>query len=172
MELTLQDINNKIYILRDTKVMLDRDLAILYGVENRRLKEQVKRNINRFPDDFMFQLIDNEVNYMVSQNAIPSKKHLGGSLPYAFTEQGISMLSAVLKSEIAINTSIKIMRTFVEIRKFALTNEQLSKKLIELETRVSKREIVDKNILELITRLTTDDKNNSNNKIGFRPDGK
>ena len=79
--------------------MLDRDLAVLYDVKTIRLREQVKRNINRFPSDFMFQLTNDEVEFMVSQNAIPSKKLLGGSLPYVFTEQGVSMLSAILKCD-------------------------------------------------------------------------
>lgn len=77
--------------------MLDKDLAALYGVKPIRLREQVKRNINRFPDRFMFQLTENEVTFMVSQNAIPSKQHLGGTLPYAFTEHGVLMLANVLK---------------------------------------------------------------------------
>ncbi|WP_322631699.1 ORF6N domain-containing protein [Pasteurella atlantica] len=89
--------------------MLDKDLAILYGVKNIRLREQVKRNIARFPDDFMFQLTNEKVEYMVSQNAIPSKKHLGGSLPYVFTEQGVASLSGVLTNKIAIEVNIKIM---------------------------------------------------------------
>ncbi|MEA3553611.1 MAG: ORF6N domain-containing protein, partial [Campylobacterota bacterium] len=89
----------------DTRVMLDRDLAKFYDVETRRLKEQVKRNIDRFPDDFMFQLTDEEVKFMVSQNAIPSKQHLGGSFPFAFTEQGeqvdrqiLNVLGELIKS--------------------------------------------------------------------------
>ena len=82
--------------------MLDRDSALIYGVKSIRLREQVKRNINRFPIDFMFQLNDNEIDLMVSQNAIPSKKHLGGSMPWAFTEQGVANLSSVLKSDQAI----------------------------------------------------------------------
>jgi hypothetical protein len=94
-------IRDKIYSIRGFQVMLDRDLAELYGVKSRRLREQVKRNQKRFPDDFMFQLNKNEISLMVSQNAIPSIKHLGGSNPYAFTEQGVAMLAGVLKSEIS-----------------------------------------------------------------------
>jgi hypothetical protein len=82
---------NKIYLLRKQKVMLDRDLADLYGIKPIRLREQVKRNINRFPINFMFQLTEEEAESMVSQNAIPSRKHLGGYLPYAFTEHGVLM---------------------------------------------------------------------------------
>src|SRR3974377_536301 len=93
---------NKIYFLRNEKIMLDRDLAVLYGVKAIRLREQVKRNLTKFPSHFMFQLTRQEVEIMVSQNAIPSKKHLGGTFPYAFTEHGVLMLANVLKSERAI----------------------------------------------------------------------
>ena len=94
MSLALQKtIENKIFLLRGLRVMLDRDIAELYGVKPIRLREQVKRNKKRFPEDFMFQLTKEEADILVSQNAIPSKKHLGGYLPYAFTEQGVAMLS-------------------------------------------------------------------------------
>ena len=88
---------NKIYLIRAQKVMLDRDLAELYNVKSIRLREQVKRNITRFPENFMFQLTEIEVAAMVSQNAIPSKKHLGGYLPYAFTEHGILMPANIIE---------------------------------------------------------------------------
>lgn len=93
--------------------MLDRDLAEFYNVKPTRLREQVKRNSGRFPEDFMFQLTDNEIDYMVSHFAIPSRKHLGGHTPYAFTEQGVAAVSAVLNSKRAIELSILIMRAFV-----------------------------------------------------------
>ena len=167
MQLTINEINNKIFEIRGMKVMLDRDLAIFYGVETRRLKEQVKRNIERFPEDFMFQLTKNEVNLMVSQNAIPSKQHLGGSLPFAFTEQGVAMLSAVLKSKIAIEISIQIMRTFVAIKKYALTHNELAQKIKELENRVTKGEQIDKQILDLLHELISSNKEKTIKKIGF-----
>src|SRR6187431_930962 len=94
-EIPDQVLLNKIYLIRKHKVMLDRDLAELYGVKAIRLREQVKRNQQRFPENFMFQLRENEVDNMVSQNAIPSKQHLGGTLPYAFTEHGVLMLANV-----------------------------------------------------------------------------
>src|ERR1700752_3251586 len=100
---------NKIYVIRNQKVMLDRDLAELFGVKSFRLREQVKRNESKFPEHFMFQLTDLEVEIMVSQNAIPSKKHLGGYLPYVFTEHGVLMLANVLKSDLATKVSIKII---------------------------------------------------------------
>ncbi len=164
--LVIENINSKIYEIRGQKVILDRDLALFYQVETRRLKEQVKRNIERFPDDFMFKLTNEEINSMVSQNAIPSKQHLGGSLPFAFTEQGISMLSAVLKSKIAVDISIQIMRTFVEIRRYALTYEELAKKINEIESRVSKGEQTDNKIIEVLNQLMAKD-DSKLGKIGF-----
>jgi len=106
-ELIVQgEISSKILTLRGQQVMLDRDLAALYGVKPIRLREQVKRNQDRFPEDFMFQLTQKEVDFMVSQNAIPSKQHLGGAMPYVFTEQGVYMLASILKSPKAIEVNI------------------------------------------------------------------
>lgn len=128
-----QLIENRIIIIRGKKVMLDRDLAFLYGVKPIRLREQVKRNLKRFPDDFMFQLADKEIDFMVSQNAIPSRKHLGGYNPYVFTEQGVAMLATVLNSERAIQVNIEIMRTFVRLRRMLASNRELARKLDDLE---------------------------------------
>ncbi len=127
------DIQNRIFAIRGAQVMLDRDLADIYGVKSIRLREQVKRNIDRFPDDFMFQLTSDEVDFMVSQNAIPSKQHLGGALPYVFTEQGVSMLSSVLKSKIAVDMSIKIIRAFVQMRKIISNNAIIFQRMNQLE---------------------------------------
>jgi len=102
-------IMNKIYFIRGQKVMLDRDLAILYEVKNIRLREQVKRNYEKFPDHFMFQLNNTEIELLVSQNAIPSKKHLGEVNPYVFTEHGVLQLANVLKSTRATIISINII---------------------------------------------------------------
>ncbi|MBU0631771.1 ORF6N domain-containing protein [bacterium] len=126
-------INNKIYSIRGFQVMLDRDLAKLYGVKPIKLREQVKRNIDRFPDDFMFQLDENEIDFMVSQNAIPSKQHLGGSSPYVFTEQGVASISGILTNKIAIEINIKIMRAFVQMRKFITNNALIFQRLDLLE---------------------------------------
>jgi len=128
-----ETINNKIYSIRGFQVMLDRDLAELYGVKSIKLREQVKRNIDRFPKDFMFQLDKDEVDFMVSQNAIPSKQHLGGSLPYVFTEQGVASISSVLTNKIAIEINIKIMRAFVQMRKFISNNALVFQRLDSLE---------------------------------------
>lgn len=134
-----------IYTLRSVQVMLDLDLAKLYGVKAIRLREQVKRNLERFPIKFMFQLSLEEIenlrsqfattNDKVSQNAIPSKQQLGGSLPYAFTEQGIAMLSAVLRTETAIKISIFIMDAFVEMRRSISPNNQIFYRLENLENK-------------------------------------
>lgn len=132
------DIKSKIYTIREQQVMLDRDLAELYQVENRALKQAIKRNIDKFPDDFMFVLSDNEINSMVSQNVIPSKQHLGGSKPYAFTEQGVSMLSSVLKSKIATQISINIFRAFINMRKFISQNALIFQKFDHIEQRLLK----------------------------------
>jgi hypothetical protein len=113
-----EKIIQKIVLLRDEKIILDVHLAELYGVETRALKQAVRRNIDRFPaDDFMFELTDEEVDAVVSQNVIPHKKYLGGAKPFAFTEAGVAMLSSVLKSRTAIEMNIAIMRTFVALRK-------------------------------------------------------
>ena len=126
-------IEQKIYLMRGQKVMLDKDLASLYGVKPIRLREQVKRNIKRFPEDFMFQLNEKEINIMVSQNAIPSRKYLGGHQPYVFTEQGVAMLSSVLNSERGVEVNIHIMRAFVKLREMIASNKELAKKLNKLE---------------------------------------
>lgn len=131
----------KIYTIRETQVMLDRDLAELYQVKAIRLREQVKRNAKRFPSDFMFQLTEEEVEFMVSQNAIPSKKHLGGTLPYVFTEQGVANLAGVLKSDRAIEINIQIMRAFIAMRKFIINNAQIFHRIDKVEKRQLKHEM-------------------------------
>jgi hypothetical protein len=127
------EIENQIFTLRGVQVMFDKDLASFYQVKPIRLREQVKRNKERFPEDFMFQLTEIEVNAMVSQNAIPSKQQLGGFLPYVFTEQGVAALSAVLKSGRAVQVSIQIIRAFVAMRKLILKNAQIFQRLDNIE---------------------------------------
>jgi phage regulator Rha-like protein len=139
---------NKIYIIRNQKVMLDKDLAELYGVKSIRLREQVKRNLSKFPSHFMFQLTEIEVEIMVSQNAIPSKSHLGGTLPYVFTEHGVLMLANVLKSERAIQVSIRIIELFVKLREMLLANAELR---YEIEKIKKKLDNQDKN-MEIVFR--------------------
>src|SRR5260370_33132752 len=108
-------VERRILYIRDRKVMLDRDLAELYGVKPIALRQQVKRNRNRFPPDFLFQLTRQEAESLVSHNVIPSRRSFGGSLPYAFTEQGVAMLSSVLTSERAVQVNIAIMRAFIKL---------------------------------------------------------
>ena len=129
----LEIIKEKIHIIRGQKVMLDFDLAALYEIENRVFKQAVKRNSKRFPEDFMFILDEKEIQLLVSQFVIPSKSKLGGALPFAFTEQGVAMLSSILNSDLAIEINISIMRTFVTIRQFALDYSELSNKINEIE---------------------------------------
>ncbi|MBN1924857.1 MAG: ORF6N domain-containing protein [Prolixibacteraceae bacterium] len=129
-------IMTKIYLVRGQKVMLDRDLAELYDVKPTRLREQVKRNKEKFPLHFMFQLSEDEAEIMVSQNAIPSRQYMGGSLPYVFSEHGILQLANVLRSETATQISIRIIEVFVRMREMLtdtlslkLDIEQIKKKL-------------------------------------------
>jgi hypothetical protein len=131
--LTDETILNRIYLVRGKKVMLDEDLAELYHVATGRLNEQVKRNIDRFPVDFMFQLTDEEFKNLKSQNATSS---WGGrrKLPSAFTEHGVLMLSSVLSSNIAIKVNIQIMRIYTKMREMLMTNQEILLKLEQLES--------------------------------------
>ena len=133
MELEL--IKRSILEIRGKKVMLDMDLSTIYEVETRVLKQAVRRNLDRFPEDFMFELTFEEMNNLVSQFVIPTLNHFGGAKPFAFTEQGVAMLSSVLKSKKAIQMNIAIMRAFVLMRQFALTYQELSEQLKDLENR-------------------------------------
>ncbi|MBV3650376.1 ORF6N domain-containing protein [Bacteroides caccae] len=133
----LQIIRNKIFEVRGCRVMLDYHLAELYQVETRALKQAVKRNIERFPSDFMFVLTKEEANLLlsigVSQNVIPPDYNFGVAMPMAFTEQGVAMLSSVLRSKIAIEVNISIMRAFVLMRQMVIGYEELLRRIEELE---------------------------------------
>ena len=133
----LQIIQNKIFEVRGCRVMLDYHLAELYQVETRALKQAVKRNIERFPSDFMFVLTQEEANLLlsigVSQNVIPPAYNFGVAMPMAFTEQGVAMLSSVLRSKIAIEVNISIMRAFVLMRQMVIGYEELLRRIEELE---------------------------------------
>ncbi len=138
-ELTVP-IHQKIYTLRGKQIMLDEDLAALYQVETRVLNQSVKRNRERFPDDFIFQLTEEEYQSLRSQFVtleVGRGKHRK-YMPYAFTENGVYMLSAVLKSKVAVEVSIEIMRTFTKLREFALHYNALAKRLIEMEQKNNK----------------------------------
>ncbi len=170
----LQTIQNRIYEIRGQKVMLDFDLAELYEVETRALNQAVKRNIKRFPADFMFQLTKNEWEAMLSQFVMTyPEKRPKTALPYAFTEQGLAMLSGVLKSDKAIQVNIAIMRAFVLIRQYALSHKDLTDKLKELETKYNKQF---KDVYEAINYLLQKDTQNTKQKerkrIGFKTGNK
>ena len=163
-------IQKKIYEIRGQRVMLDFELAELYAVETKALKQAVKRNIERFPDDFMFELSRKEYNFLRSQNVTieTGRGRYSKYLSYAFTEQGVAMLSSVLKSPKAIEVNIAIMRAFVLVRQFALTNKELTIKLQELESRYNKQF---KDVYDAINFLLQKDKQavsqNQRKKIGF-----
>ena len=128
-----EEIQSNIITIRNVPVMLDSTLASIYQIETRTLKQAVRRNRARFPQDFMFELTGNEIDLLVSQSVIPSKSYFGGATPFAFTEQGVAMLSSVLKSSTAIEINIKIMRSFVELRKFLITNASIFQRLDKVE---------------------------------------
>jgi hypothetical protein len=134
-----EKIIKRIVVLREEKVILDVDLAKLYGVETRVLKQAVRRNIERFPADFMFELTPEEVDSVVSQNVIPHKKYLGGAVPFAFTETGVAMLSSVLKSQTAIDMNIAVIRAFVALRKVASNYKEIMNVLTEMRLRYDTR---------------------------------
>src|SRR6267142_1051955 len=149
-------IERRIYLIRGLKVMIDTDLAQLYGVPTYRLNEAVKRNRKRFPADFMFQLNKKENESLTSQFAI-SKKGRGGrrTLPYAFTEQGVSMLSSVLNSERAIQVNIVIMRAFVKLRQILESNEELNRKFALVIRRLAAHDKYFSVVFDEIKKLTT-----------------
>jgi len=188
---------NKIHIIRDQKVMLDFDLAILYEVETKRLNEQVKRNLERFPEDFMFRLTAKEWQMMRSQNATAStqnidqqstknmrsqiatasqKKRNTGITPYAFTEHGVTMLASILKSERAVKMSIAVVRAFIELKKNALQYNELIEQMENLKNHLGEHDVQLNSIYEAIENLLDDkiDKelkqNNWKNRqrIGFK----
>ena len=158
---------DKIYLIRGQKVMLDRDLAELYDIKPIRLREQVKRNISRFPEKFMFQLNEKEVNTMVSHFAIPSRKHLGGYRPYAFTEHGVLMLANVLRSERAIQVSIRIIEIFVKIREMLLNNKDILLQLEKMEKKLTGHDDDIALIFEYLKKLLNPPQT-PRNKVGFR----
>ena len=162
-----EQIEKLIRLIRGHKVMLDTDLAVLYGVETRVLVQAVKRNSNRFPTDFMFQLSDEEANLLRSQIVI-SKNRRGGRryLPYVFTEQGVAMLSSVLNSERAVEINIEIMRAFVRLREMILSNKDLARKLDALERKFESHDVHIRSLFEAIRQLMAPPEPNKR-RIGF-----
>ncbi len=179
----IKSIQSRIYEIRGERVMLDFDLAVLYEVETKVLNQAVKRNIQRFPDDFMFQLTTVEFQSIQSQIVMMnrsqivtgSQKHRG-NLPYAFTEQGVAMLSGVLRSEKAIEMNIAIMRAFVDIRKILLKQSNINEQLAEIKERIGEHDVqlnelydaMDNLLDEKIAQLKWKDRE----KIGFKIDKK
>jgi len=160
-------IERKIFIIRGQKVMLSPILAELYGVETRALIQAVKRNADRFPEDFMFQLTDEEYKNLKSQIVISSWGGSRRAYPYAFTEQGVSMLSSVLNSKRAIQVNIAIIRTFVRLKQMLLTHKDLAQKLSELERRMEKHDEHIHTIFQAIRQLMNQPPEPSKRKIGF-----
>ncbi|MEE1945711.1 ORF6N domain-containing protein [Pedobacter sp. KR3-3] len=160
---------NKIYYLRKQKVMLDRDLAELYGVPARRLREQVKRNHDNFPTNFMFQLTEAEIETLLAHKAIPSRRNLGGNMPYVFTEHGVLMLANVLRSEQAIKVSIKIIEIFVRLREMLADNTMLRKAIESLEKKTDNNTKNIELVFQYIDRLL-EEKNNPTERasVGYK----
>ena len=164
-------ISDKIYFIRNQKVMLDRDLALLYGIETKRLKEQVKRNLSRFPEDFMFELTETEYNSLRSQIAT-LKKGRGQHqkyLPSVFTEHGVLMLSSVLNSDKAIQTNIQIMRIFTKVRQMLLDTTEIRLDIAHIQKKLENH---DKNIelvFSYLDELTENEENKKpRTKIGYK----
>ncbi len=165
-----QKILNRIYVVRGEKVMLDRDLAELYGIETRALKQAVKRNMERFPKDFMFEMTSKEIDGMVSQNVIPSKSYFGGAAPFCFTEQGVTMLSCILNSKTAIEVNIRVVRVFVKMREYAMTHKEILMQLLKLEKEVKGNSKDIENIFMVLKELIEKQSRPlpARNKIGFK----
>ncbi len=175
---SITQIESRIFLIRGQKVMLDADLVELYEVETKVLNQAVKRNLERFPEDFMFQLTADEYAALMSQSDTSSLRSQivtsnnttgrGGrrSLPYASTEQGVSMLSSVLRSDLAIQVNIAIMRAFVQLRQMLASNAELSQKLVALE---KKYDIKFRAVFEAIHELMTPLEPKKKRPIGFAP---
>ncbi len=161
-----EHIDSLIYLIRGQKVMLDEDLAQLYGVETRILTRAVKRNLERFPEDFMFQLSDQEVEALRSQNGISNTGRGGRRYnPYVFSEQGVAMLSSVLRSKNAVRVNIEIMRAFVRLRLLLASNDEIERKLSDLEEKYdSQFKVVFEAIREILEQK---EQTSSKQKIGF-----
>ena len=164
--LPAEQVENIILLVRGQKIILDRDLAKLYGVTTGNLNKAVKRNIDRFPNDFMFQLTTEEYKSLRFQFGIFKKGQHSKYLPYAFTEQGVAMLSSVLKSKRSIEVNIAIMRAFVRLREMLATHKELSRKLADLEQRIEGHDEHIQNIFNAIRQLMTTTES-PRKKIGF-----
>lgn len=165
-----ESVINKILVIRNQKVILDRDLAVLYNVETRALKQAVRRNIKRFPKEFMFQLTKEEFHNWRSQTVMSKADEKGlRYYPFAFTEQGVAMLSSVLKSERAIEVNILIMRAFVKLREIISTHKKVAEKLKELESKLKEHDDRIVQIIQVINQLIAPPEH-PRRKFGFRND--
>lgn len=162
----LTQVEQRILLIRGQNVILDFDLAELYHVETRALKQAVRRNPDRFPADFMFELSPAEVETLVSQTVIPTRGKLGGATPMAFTEQGVAMLSSVLRSPRAVQVNIAIMRAFVRLREMLMSNPDLARKLLALENKYDAQFRV---VFDAIRELMEGPPPPPKPRIGFRP---
>lgn len=160
----IEVIQNKIFEIRGCKVMLDFDLALMYNVETKVFKQSVRRNINRFPEDFMFELTEIEFNSLRSQIVTSNRGGLR-YMPFAFTEQGIAMLSSVLNSEKAIEVNISIIRAFVTFRQFSLTYSELKDKILAIENQFPD---IYKALNYLVDKDAVSKNNEERNKIGYK----
>ena len=163
-----ETIENKIFLLRGKKVMLDRDLARLYGVTTGNLNKAVKRNIERFPKDFMFQLTKDEEKTLRFQFGSLKRGQHPKYLPYVFTEQGVAMLSSVLRSKKAIQVNIAIMRVFVRLKEIISTHKELAHKLSELERKIERHDEEIRSIFEAIRQLMAPPPEKKRRIIGFQ----
>ncbi len=165
-------IARKIITLRGEKVLLDIHLADLYEVETRALKQAVRRNKHRFPSDFLFELTEEEVIAVVSQNVIPSKKYLGGAIPFAFTENGVAMLAGILSSKKAIEVNIAIMRTFTLLRKMLLVQKDVIQEIEKIKRKIEDQDGDIQLIFEYLKQLELAKQEErtyqKRNRIGFR----
>ena len=162
----VQRIEEMIFLIRGQRVMLDSDLARIYGVTTKRLNEQFRRNIERFPRDFAFQLTNQELAILRSQIATASKRNIR-HVPIAFTEHGALMLGNILNSKTAIEASIRVVRAFVWIREQLAVNKELSQKLKELESRVGEHDGAINNLFEAIRQLIEPEAEEKRKEIGF-----
>ncbi len=166
-------IHTKIYHIRDTKIMIDSDIAELYGVETKRINEAVKNNPDKFPDDFWFVLDDEEEKSLRSKISTLENRGKGEHRKYqtkVFTEQGVYMLATILKSKTATDVTVAIMRVFVKLRHFALTYGEIVEKLNSIETKVSDHEEVLEKVIHALSELIEDTKTEETKKIGFIDD--
>lgn len=166
-------IAQSIYVIRGQRVILDADLAKLYGVQSGRLNEAVKRNLDRFPSDFMFQLTVDEFKGLLSQSAISKGRGGRRTPPYAFTEHGVAMLSSVLRSHQAIQVNILIVRAFVRLRQFLAGNAELARKVEHLERQSAEHGVNIRALFDAIRALMTEPVDEPNRpKIGYDTEGK